>query len=154
MWTADKVDRRFAEPSPEIKTQARAMVKEGLIKEAQKLCGPQGREWFEAMLDEFQAAQSVPAPSLKARAGATSSPDALAEVAPLATPKGTHSASPSTVAGASPLTNPILARRDRMRAEAAKKISPETQPIISVKAKAEPEDGRLRPTHVRLVCSC
>jgi putative DNA primase/helicase len=153
MWTADKVDRRFAEPSPEIKTQARAMVKEGLIKEAQKLCGPQGREWFEAMLDEFQAAQSVPAPSLKARAGATSSPDALAEVAPLATPKGTHSASPSTVAGASPLTNPILARRDRMRAEAAKKISPETQPIISVKAKAEPEDGRLRPTHVRLVSS-
>jgi hypothetical protein len=109
MWTVEK-ERHFAEPAPEVKAQARSKFREWsvtgewrLIEEAKELCGPQGREWFEAMLVEFQAVSNVPAPSGKAGpAPATSSGVGLAEVAPLATPEGTHSASPSTGAGASP----------------------------------------------------
>jgi hypothetical protein len=80
MWTAEK-ERRFPEPSPEIKALARAKFKERRVEEAQELCGPAGREWFEAMLVEYQAAHVMPASSGKARAGASSSPS-LAEVAP------------------------------------------------------------------------
>jgi hypothetical protein len=140
MWTVN--NQRHAEPRPEVKAKVQALFEEWvrsgdqrLIEQARLLCGRGGHEWFEAMLvdakrarrrqEEMKGSQTVhdmPGASTgKAGTaeGATSSPDAVRPgVAPLATPKGTHSASPSTGAEASPLTNPILARRYRIQAEA------------------------------------
>jgi hypothetical protein len=170
MWTVN--NQRHAEPGPEVKAQVQALFEEWvitgdqrLIEQGRQLCGRGGHEWFQAVLvdankargkQEIKGSQTVhdvPGASTgSARAGATSSPDALAEVAPLATPK-VGTLSPST--GASPPAGWDRRKQGRWVAPKAEKVAErseapkadpffcdETQPSAEVDGGAKPEDAR------------